>query len=169
MSQWFVMYTKPRQEAVAVDNLERQQYRVFFPKAKVRKRKSGMPAAEVVEPLFPRYMFVKLESGVDDFSKLRSTKGCVDLVKFGGKATPVPDELIDLIQAQVDDSDQLDLAAVSLPAVGSTVRVEEGPFEGLLGTIANHKSADRVLVLLNVLGAQRRVELGAGQVEKVAK
>lgn len=168
MSQWFVMYTKPRQEAVALDNLERQQYRVFFPKAKVRKRKSGRPATEVIEPLFARYMFVKLESGVDDFSKLRSTKGCVDLVKFGGKPTPVPEELIELIQAQVDESDQLDLAKVVLPAVGSVVRVEEGPFEGLLGTIASHKSADRVLVLLNVLGAERRVELGAVQVQNAS-
>ena len=166
MAQWYVMYTKPRQEAVAQDNLQRQNYRVFFPKARVKKRKAGQ-ACEVVEPLFPRYIFVHLEVGVDNFSKLRSTKGCIDLVKFGGKASPVPAELIDLIQCQLEDDGAIDLRRVAEPPeVGASVRVSEGPFEGLIGTIAKHKGADRVLLLLNVLGGERMVQLQASQLER---
>lgn len=41
MAQWYVMYTKPRQEIVALENLQRQNYSVFFPQARVQKRRAG--------------------------------------------------------------------------------------------------------------------------------
>ena len=68
MNKWYVMYTKPRQEAVALANLLRQNYTVFYPQARVLKRRAGKSSNTVVESLFPRYMFVNLEVGVDDFS-----------------------------------------------------------------------------------------------------
>lgn len=166
MTQWYVMYTKPRQEAVALDNLQRQNYSVFFPQARVRKRKAGQGTVEALEPLFPRYMFVNMEMGVDDFSKLRSTKGCVDLVKFGGKAATVPAELIELIRGEVDEHCVLNLSAITQLEVGGAVRVAEGPFEGLMGTIAKQKGEERVIVLLKVLGAERSVELKRDQLDK---
>lgn len=166
MAQWYVMYTKPRQEAVALDNLQRQNYTVFYPQARVQKRKAGKGSVQVVEPLFPRYMFLSLEMGVDNFSKLRSTKGCMDLVKFGGKPSCVPAELIALIQSQTDDDNVLNLSALNDLELGGAVRVAEGPFEGLLGTIAQKKSEERVIVLLHVLGAERSVELSRNQIDK---
>jgi transcriptional antiterminator RfaH len=166
MKYWYVMYTKPRQETVALENLQRQNYSVFFPQARVQKREAGQGAVQVVEPLFPRYMFIHLEVGVSDFSKLRSTKGCVDLVKFGGKPAVVPLELIELIQQQVDADSVLDLLKLNQLQVGGEVRVAEGPFEGMMGKIAASKSDERVIVLLNVLGAERSVELARSQLDK---
>ncbi|MCE2746748.1 MAG: transcriptional activator RfaH [Burkholderiales bacterium] len=166
MKYWYVMYTKPRQEVVALENLQRQNYSVFFPQARVQKRKTGQGTVQVVEPLFPRYMFIHLEVGVSDFSKLRSTKGCVDLVKFGGKPAVVPRELIELIQGEVDSDSVLDLLKLNQLQVGGEVRVAEGPFEGLIGKIAANKSDERVIVLLNVLGAERSVELARNKLEK---
>lgn len=167
MAQWYAMYTKPRQEAVAFENLRRQNYTVFYPQARLQKRKAGQSNVCVQEPLFPRYMFVQLALGVDNFSKLRSTKGCVDLVRFGGKPTSVPLELIELIQNQVDESGVLNLTHLNQIPVGDSVRVAEGPFEGLLGKIAAQKSDQRVIVLLHVLGAERSVELSCAQIDKV--
>jgi transcriptional antiterminator RfaH len=166
MAQWYVMYTKPRQEAVALENLQRQNYTVLYPRARLQKRKAGQGTVAVVEPMFPRYMFVWLETGVDDFSKLRSTKGCIDLVKFGGKASTVPNELIDLIQARADSDCVIDLLASDDLQVGGKVRVAEGPLEGLMGTIASTKSDHRVIVLMNILGAERSVELKKNQVDR---
>lgn len=166
MAQWYVMYTKPRQEAVAVDNLQRQNYTVLYPRARLQKRKAGQGSVTVLEPLFPRYMFVRLESGVDDFSKLRSTKGCIDLVKFGGKAATVADDFIELIVKQADSDCVVDLLQTDGLQVGGKVRVAEGPFEGLMGTIASAKSEHRVIVLLNMLGDERSVELKKNQLDK---
>lgn len=166
MVRWYVMYTKPRQETVALENLQRQSYTVMYPRARLQKRKAGQGTVTVLEPLFPRYMFVQMEAGVDDFSKLRSTKGCIDLVKFGGKASTVPDDFIQLISTQADNDCVIDLQQTNALPLGSNVRVAEGPFEGLLGTIASAKSDHRVIVLLNILGAERNVELKKSQLDQ---
>jgi transcriptional antiterminator RfaH len=112
-------------------------------------------------------MFVRLEEGIDDFSRLRSTKGCVDLVKFGGKASYVPIEFIELIQGQANKDCIIDFAVLDKVEVGGSVRVADGPFAGLFGKIASHKSNERVIVLLHVLGGERGVELSRDQVDKV--
>lgn len=166
MAQWYVIYTKPRQEAVALENLQRQNYTVLYPRARLQKRKAGQGSVAVVEPLFPRYMFVRLKTGVDDFSKLRSTKGCVDLVKFGGKASTVPDDLINFIHARADADYVIDLQRANELQVGGKVRVAEGPLEGFMGTIALAKSDHRVIVLLNIMGAERNVELRKDQLDQ---
>ena len=72
---WYLIATKPRQEAVALLNLERQGYRVQLPKVELRKRRRGK-WQEVIEPLFPGYLFVALATGVDDTAPIRSTVGC---------------------------------------------------------------------------------------------
>ena len=56
---WFLVHTKPRQEDVALVNLERQGYRCYLPRLRVEKilrRK----AVVVIEPMFSRYLFVRL-------------------------------------------------------------------------------------------------------------
>ena len=37
----------------------------------------------VVEPVFPRYLFVRLDFGVTNLAPIRSTLGVSDLVRFG--------------------------------------------------------------------------------------
>jgi len=87
-------------------------------------------------------------------------------VKFGGKPSVVPVELIELIQQQVDSESVLDLLKLTELEVGVNVRVAEGPFEGMMGKIAAQKSDQRVVVLLNVLGAERSVEVARSQLDK---
>jgi transcriptional antiterminator RfaH len=58
---WYLIHTKPRQEHIALTNLERQGYTCYLPLLrveKIRRRK-----AEVVsEPMFARYLFVRLDT-----------------------------------------------------------------------------------------------------------
>ena len=78
----------------------------------------------------------------------------------------VPVELIELIQHQVDSDSVIDLLKLNALEIGGEVRVAEGPFEGMMGKIASQKSDQRVVVLLNVLGAERNVELARSQLDK---
>lgn len=157
-AQWYVVYTKPKNELVALENLQNQGFHVYFPRARLKKRRAG-GLAVVVEALFPRYLFVQLEKGVHNFSKIRSTRGCVDLVKFGYETSPVPDGLIEAMQARHDDEGLFNLLIPAQLPPGSAVQVQTGPFEGLIGELCKYKSADRVLVLLNVVGQRNVVEL----------
>lgn len=79
--QWYVVYAKSRQEAVAEENLGRQGYEVYLPLIAQPRRQRGQ-WRQVLEPLFPRYLFVHLRLGCDNIGPIRYTTGVSSLVRF---------------------------------------------------------------------------------------
>ena len=67
--------------------LERQGYGVFHPRLHVEQLRRGRPVV-VEQALFPDYLFIRLQAGVDNFGPVRSTRGVAQLVGFG--TVPVP-------------------------------------------------------------------------------
>ena len=62
MKSWYLVHTKIRQEAVALANLQRQGFECFLPLIWVEKLRRGNLQV-VQEPLFPRYLFIRLGMG----------------------------------------------------------------------------------------------------------
>ena len=149
--------TKPRQEAVAHEHLSSQGYKAFLPQLRLKKRCRGK-WQEVTEPTFPGYIFVALELGFDDMGPIRSTQGCRELVRFGQKPALVPNNVIQALehsnQLQASDS------AAKYPfSPGDMVTIDSGPFQGLSAIYAMAKGADRVQLLITMLGQEQRVNL----------
>ena len=94
LRHWFLIYSKPQQERVAVQNLERQGYETYLPMLRRSRRRQGKKF-ETVEPLFPRYLFVNLSEELDDWGPIRSTRGVSRMIRFGNEAARVPDEFVD--------------------------------------------------------------------------
>ena len=95
MSNWYLIHTKIRQERVALENLERQGFECFLPLIRAEKLRRG--ALQVVqEPLFPRYLFIRLGTGLESpsWAPVRSTVGVSRLVTFGQTPAKIDDELI---------------------------------------------------------------------------
>ena len=82
MKYWYAVQAKPRQENTAEENLRRQGFDTYLPKIQLRRRRRDK-WTKVVEPLFPRYLFIHLEPGVDNWAPLRSTLGVSTVVRFG--------------------------------------------------------------------------------------
>jgi hypothetical protein len=84
---WYVVYTKPRQEDIALINLERQGYQCYLPKMRI-ERIRRKKAVVLSEPMFPRYLFIRLDSSEQgkSWSPIRSTLGVARLVRFGTTA-----------------------------------------------------------------------------------
>ena len=162
MQHWYVVQTKPRNESVAVENLERQGYTAYCPWITQRKRIRQRWKA-VIEPLFPRYLFVRLREGVDDFAPIRSTIGVISLVRFAGQPATVPDQVIVHIQQQ-----ELTLASPEAQKPdwqpGTRLEVLDGPFAGLHGIFQKLQGEERVILLLELLGKQSRVAISTHQV-----
>ncbi len=102
MKHWYLIYTKPHKEQVARENLERQGYDTYLPMARIRRRRLGK-GANRIEPLFPRYLFIKLDTQTDNWSPIRSTLGVSNLVKFGMHPSIVPEALIELLDEGCDE------------------------------------------------------------------
>lgn len=160
--QWYVVYTKPRQEAVAIDNLVRQGYTIYCPQT-VQAKRRRRHWQKVIEPLFPRYLFMRLAAGLDDFAPIRSTLGVVGLLRFGTKPAVMPQPAIDAIQRQ-------ERAIISQAGVhpnwksGDEVEIIDGPFASLKGVFQASCSTERVLVLLNMLGRENPVAVNADDI-----
>jgi len=152
---WYAVATKARDEAIAKANLERQDYQVFLPVISLKKRRRGrwMP---VTEPLFPGYLFVSLVLGADDPAPIRSTVGCIGLVRFGQTHTPVPSSFIAALQGASED-----VLDTPLPFnQGDKVRLIAGPFARIEAVFDMPQGEDRAQVLLELLGKAQRLTVG---------
>ena len=155
--QWFVVHTKPHKENVALENLERQGFIAYCPKT-VQPKRRRQCWQKVTEPLFPRYLFVKLNMGVDDVAPIRSTLGVIDLVRFGNRPAVMPESVIEAIQHQEHD---IKNSYYEYPnwQMGDVLEILEGPFVGLKGIFQKKEGTERVSLLLEVLGQQNRFSI----------
>ncbi len=161
--QWYAIYSKPRQEACAKDNLERQDYEVYLPLIK-RKKRSRDKWVDTVETLFPRYLFIRLTLFQDSFYSIRSTRGVSKIVQFGNDPAQVPVTLIDKLKAsQSPGQDYIDPAR-PLFSKGDEVTITDGPFKGISGIVQKTSGQERVIMLLNLLGRENRVTVKTNDV-----
>jgi transcriptional antiterminator RfaH len=163
MRAWYLIQTKPRQEYTARENLERQGYRIYLPLAPVRGRRRGRTYTRI-GPMFPRYLFIYLSEGVDDWGPIRSTLGVTCIVRFGQLPARVPDALITALREREDEKGVQNLPAKT-PVPGDKLRIAEGPLEGYEGLFYAQSSRDRVIMLIKILEQYTKVELALDKIE----
>ncbi|MBU0656887.1 MAG: transcription/translation regulatory transformer protein RfaH [Gammaproteobacteria bacterium] len=157
---WYLLTSKPHKDELAETNLDRQGYEVYRPLAKRLHRCRGKMVTRT-ESLFPRYMFISLDNGVEDnWSPIRSTLGVASFVRFGtlNLPTAVPNSLIEALKAQ---EDVLGERAIDLDRFhkGEEVIITEGPFRGLKAMFQHYDGENRAIILLQILQAQRPSKL----------
>ena len=163
MQSWYLLYSKPMQERVAVENLERQGYSTYLPLIRSRKRRQTR-IVHVIEPMFPRYLFLHLDDLGQDWGPIRSTLGVSRLVRFGDDAAQVPDSLIELLRSR-EDEQGLQRIAPSEFDRGDRVRIAEGPFAGYEALFEARNGRERVTLLLELAGNIARVVVPEGYLE----
>jgi transcriptional antiterminator RfaH len=163
--KWRAVYCKPRQEARAHLHLLNQDYHAYLPQVRTRKRLRGRDRS-VVEPMFPRYLFIQLEDFAEDFGPIRSTRGVVGLVKLGDEVPTVPDALVTELRQRQDGDGAIDLTAFDRLKPNDPVEITAGPFAGYQGIFDADNGEQRAIVLLELLNAQRRVEVPASDLKR---
>lgn len=158
LQRWFAVMCKPRAEGIAQQCLERQGFRTFLPRhSRTSRTAQGMRTR--IEPLFPRYLFLRLDPALQSVGPVRSTRGVAQLVQFGTGPCVVPEAVITGIQARIEQDSGLVALAPPALRVGTRVRVTQGPLMGLEGIFLARSGTDRVRVLLGLLGSERAVAL----------
>ncbi|MCA1799681.1 MAG: hypothetical protein LC632_09580, partial [Xanthomonadaceae bacterium] len=153
------IFCKPRQDARAALHLTNQQYSVFRPLARVRHR-TPQGFQYRIESLFPRYLFIELDDTGQSWAPIRSTRGVTGLVQLGNAApATVPAGLITSLRARMAEHGWIDLESAQAFRANERVLVVDGAFAGLEAIYECASGADRVIVLLELLGASRRVVL----------
>ncbi len=123
-SAWYVVHTKPRQEARALENLQNQGFNCFLPTMRVQKLRNQR-VQTLTEPMFSRYLFIQLNEQTQNWGPIRSTLGVNKLVSFGPQPANVPPEFVAFLQEASPE------AFERMFAPGDTVHVASGPLRGL--------------------------------------
>jgi len=162
-SDWYLAYTKPRQEEIARVNLEQQGFEAYLPLYKKFKKTEQGPVS-VFEPMFPRYIFFRPGRVGQSISAVRSTKGVTTIVRFGFEPAVIDEELLRRIRQLEQDRNHATLQELSHLRAGQKVRLKHtalGEVDGLIQSV----SSKRVAVLLESLGRPAVVQLEHHQVE----
>lgn len=163
MNHWHLIYTKPQQEKVALDNLTRQNYQCYLPLIHTEKILRGKKILSK-EPMFPRYLFVRLSNdGQQNWSPIRSTKGVSHLVNFGGLAASLDDEMMEHLQLKIDKA--LVMKAFS---IDDKVEILKGPFKGMEAIFNTYKGEDRAMLFLNFMAKNLTAKFDLRDFKKVA-
>ena len=159
---WYLVHTKPRQEEIALVNLERQGYECYLPQMRIeriRRRKAEV----ATEPMFPRYLFIRLDSSDQgkSWSPIRSTLGVSQLVHFGARAAKVDDTLVDLLSQR-----ERALPTEAMFQSGDSVVIADGPFAGIEAIYQTADAERRAFILLEILAKPVSMHIDAGRLRK---
>lgn len=165
MRRWYVVRSQPHAERRARDNLERQGYEAWLPLCR-RRRRHARKMEIVLRPLFPRYLFVAVDLETTPWRAMLSTFGVANVIQGPAGPVPVPEPVIEGLRARADAAGVLELEPAAYQA-GAKVRVTAGPFADVEGIFQARTDAERVAILLSLMGRAVRVMVPESDIEPV--
>jgi|SRR5471030_1766256 len=152
-ARWYLIQTKPRQEARAEEHLLRQSFECYRP-LKAGEPKKRSPRTLTEEELFPGYLFIRMDQVHDNWYPIRSTRGVARIVTFGGNPVPVQDALIEQIRQRL-----LAPPPQVMFKQGEHVKIKAGSFCDVEAIFLAADGAERAVILLNLLQREQKVTL----------
>ena len=165
-NHWICVRTEAHKEAFAEGNLRKAGLEVYCPRferwiSHARRRQL------VLRPLFPNYLFVRSDVGLEGLGSVKRTPGVSTLAARDLASSTVPDAVIELVRAREDQSGAVVFAVERFKA-GETVRVTAGPFTDFEAVFAEGHDERRCRILLSMLGKQHSVLVLSHFLEKAS-
>lgn len=156
-SLWYLIYTRPRLEAVALQNLLQQGFEAYLPLYK-RLKKTPAGVEVVFVPMFARYVFFRPSDPARSIAPVRSTRGVAQLVRFGNELATLHPDALDAIRQLEQARNAANAAELSALRPGQAVRFDNPALSGLEGLVKSVSNL-RVTVLLEFMGRQQLVRV----------
>jgi transcriptional antiterminator RfaH len=159
---WCCAQVEPRRERLASHCLGLAGYEIYQSLLREQRRSHGRKFT-VTPQLFPGYLFLWVTRGWWD---ARWSPGVIRLIMDGLVPAHVPDAVIDEIRSR-ERGGYVELLKPRGFRPGMRVRVIDGPLREQISMLTALRPHERVLVLLQLLGGQQRVELARSAIEAV--
>jgi transcription termination/antitermination protein NusG len=160
---WYAVHTCANHEKRVANQLVEREVEYFLPLYHSVRRWSDR-RVELDLPLFPGYVFVRLELG----ARLRVLQipSVVRLVGFGGLPVALPDTEMEIMRTGFSKS----LRAEPHPflTAGRRVRITGGAFAGLEGILKRKKGSLRAVVSLNLIQRSVAVDVDIADIRPAA-
>ena len=162
---WYAIYTRSRHEQKVYDRLSRKSIETFLPLMERWSRRKDR-RKRISLPLFPGYLFVRVEMDSQTHLELLKTNSVVRVLCNDDRPAPIPDKQIHAIQIMIKNG----MAVTPYPYLkeGMKVLVVNGPLTGMEGILLKTKPNKHRLVLsLDLLKESVSVEIDETDVEPI--
>ena len=173
--EWYVVNTYSGHENKVKEKLEMRAesmdmqdyiFRVVIPEEKVIEDKDGV-RKEKVKKMFPGYILVEMVMTDEAWYVVRNTPGVTGFIGSSGKGakpTPLQPYEVDKILGNMGIS-RMDVDTDLVE--GSTVKIVDGPFNGMFGKIDSVDVPNqKVMLLVDLFGQETSVEVELNQIQK---
>ena len=151
--EWYAVHTHVNKESLSEINLIRQNFITYLPKYK-KIIKHARKISTVVRPLFPRYLFVKMDLVKQRWNLINSTYGVNVLITMEEKPVKILDKIINEIKSYDNSEGIADISPCSSMTMGEEVNILEGIFSGRKAIFDGLTDDNRIKVLFNLLGKE---------------
>jgi transcriptional antiterminator NusG len=163
--QWFVFYTKSRQERKVNEFLYKAGYEVFLPMHKVVRQWSDRKK-KIEVPLFNSYIFVREEE--HNISSILKFPGIAWNIRLNGKPAVLREEDAEMIRRLVQTGFTLETSRVESDfKSGDRAEIMEGPLAGLVGIISRQPNNENFTIVIEGIGQVIRVKIPSFLLRKV--
>ena len=102
--------------------------------------------------MFPRYLFITINTERDNWAHIKSTRGVSHLVVFGDKFAEVPNSVVAFLKTRVDDNDIVKQKVTRQEfQKGDKLVLEKGVLKGKEATVLSTTGKERVRILLKLM------------------
>ena len=165
MKHWYVVHTHVNGEKRAEINLLRQEFECWLPKYRKNRRHAGKQET-VLRPMFPRYLFIRIDIEKDQWRPILSTYGVASIVGDKNGPYPIEDQIIEEVKKRAGIDGIFDLVPKTFSA-GEKVRIASGPLADWEAIFQEKSDSKRVLVLLSLMGREIKASILTEDVESV--
>jgi transcription antitermination factor NusG len=162
VKHWFALYTKPRHEFKAQIQFESENIAYYLPTITRLKQWSDRKK-KVIEPLFKGYIFIE----ATEKERLLAVEfnSIVKTIFFGGKPSIIPDYQINNLKTLLSNTNKVEVYHEIIK--GNTIKITEGPFEGVEGVVYDVGKNDAMLAVnIDLLRRSVVVKIPASDVRK---
>jgi transcriptional antiterminator RfaH len=168
MAQWSAVRLQPYWERPVLNELARAGFETYCPRILQYRRLPNGAKVQATPLLFPGYVFILI---VQQWHVGRYTPGVIGLIMDGERPARVPNSVIGELRSREHNGlimlpKKPRLAPGAEFQINDRLRIRDGPLRGLFGLFAGMAPHDRIMVLMQILGASRPVEFGIGDVSR---
>ena len=158
---WYALFVATGEEDKVKERLLyrfQDRLRVLVPKRRLRERRGGR-WTNVIRVLFPGYVLVNGEVGIEEYYLMKGIPGLYRLLRAGHMPTRIERHEMEVINKLICNDETIGFSDVLVE--NGRVVVVDGPLVTLEGQIASvDRRKGRAKVILNFMGEPRTVELG---------
>jgi len=137
---WFALYTKPRHEFKALEQLNEIDIETYLPTITVTKQWSDRKK-KVTEPLFKSYIFIR--SNEMERNSALTREAVIKTIYFNGKPAVIPDIEMESIKKMLESPEKIHV--FNGIAKGVIVKIDSGPFDGVEGIVTSISDDENTL------------------------